>query len=330
MGLALGKTWAGGSSPRPAAPVWILAVAVLLACGCAGDRPAEAPSPRAADGAFPLVLADAQGVQVRIDRRPERILSTAPNVTEILFALGAGDRVVAATDQCTYPPAAARLPRIGGYWTPSAEKALGARPDLVIASRGNPREFLAAIRNSGCPVFTIDPKTLDGIFEAIRQVARIIGDPAAGEALISGMQGRLKAIASALREVPEAQRPTAFVLLEVSTLYTAGSATFLDDVISAAGGRNIAEHLKGYKPFSMESLLAADPDYLLLSTMEGDRERMKREVLAHPALRQLSAARGDGILLLDGDLINRPGPRIVEAVETMAQAFYPGRFDTRH
>jgi iron complex transport system substrate-binding protein len=275
---------------------------------------------------FPVVLADAQGVEVRIDRRPERIVSTAPNVTEILFALGVGGRVVAVTDQCKYPAEAARLPRIGGFWTPSAEKAMGARPDLVIGSRGNPSEFLSALRASGCPVFTIDPKTLGDIFEAIQQVAQIIGEPRERDSLISSMQGRLDTIASRLADVPEARRPSAFILLEVSSLYTAGSGTFLDEAIRAAGGRNIAGHLKEYRPFSMETLVATNPDFLLLSAMEGDPERMARELRANPALRRLGAARGGGIILLDADVISRPGPRVVEAVEAMAQAFYPEFF----
>jgi iron complex transport system substrate-binding protein len=231
--------------------------------------------------------------------------------------------VVAVTEQCRYPPEAAALPTIGGFWTPSAEKAVGAGPDLVIASRGNPPEFVSALRSSGCPVFTIDPKTLDDIFTVVEQMSRLIGERAAGDALRGEMRGRLDAIAAALTGVPAEQRPTAFILLEVSTLYTAGSGTFVDDAIRAAGGRNIAGHLEEWQPFSTESLLATDPDFLLLTTMEDDPERMKREVLAHSALRRLSAVRGDRMLLLDADTITRTGPRIVDAVEVLAAAFYP-------
>ncbi len=320
LGMVLGPLHRGHLLPAIA-----LLAAMLSIYGCGRPTVSAGPEERRPSG-LPAVLRDAQGVEVRVDARPERIVSSAPTVTEVLFALGAGDRVAAATDQCNYPPEVAGLPRIGGYWMPSAEKTLAAQPDLVIGSRGNPLDFLEAMRKSGCPVFTVDPKTMDDIFEAIRQIAVIVGEPKAGEELIAQMRGRLSAITARVGEAPLDERPTAFIVLQVSPLWTAGRETFQDDAIRAAGARNLAMEKKGFAPFSTESLLAADPDFLLLSTMEGDPERMKREVLADPALRRLSAVRGTRVVLLDADPIMRPGPRIVEAVEVMARAFYPERF----
>ncbi len=299
--------------------------AALILSGCGRPTVTASPEARGPSG-FPVVLRDAQGVEVWVEGRPARIVSVAPTVTEVLFALGAGDRVAAVTNQCNYPPEVKELPRVGGWFTPSTEKAIAARPDLVIGSRGNPPGFLSALRKSGCPVFTTDPKTLDDIFEVIGQIAAIIGEQEAGDELVREMRERLGAVAEGLVEVPEEERVTAFIVLEVSTLYTAGSGTFQDDAIRAAGARNIAARKKGFAMFSTESLVAADPDFLLLSTMAGDPERMKREVLRHTAMRRLSAVRGDGIVLLEADPIMRAGPRIVEAVEAMARAFYPGRF----
>jgi len=140
------------------------------------------------------------------------------------------------------------------------------------------------------------------------------------------MRERLDAVAARVSDVPEEERPTAFILLQVTPVWTAGSGTFQDDAIRAAGARNIAGQVKGFRAFSTESLVAADPDFLLLSTMQGDPQRMKREVVASPALRRLSAVQGDGIVLLEADPIMRAGPRIVEAVEAMVSAFYPKRF----
>jgi iron complex transport system substrate-binding protein len=300
----------------------VLLAMALLAAGCGGaERRATQPATNAGGG-FPVTLTDAQGVEVRVEGRPERIVSAAPTVTEILFALGAGDRVVAATDQCGYPAEAGGLPRIGGWFTPSAEKTLGARPDLIIGSRGNPADFVAAMRKSGCPLFTIDPKTLDDIFDAIEQIALIIGEREAGEELVGRMRERLGAVAARVAGASEEERPTAFIMLQVSPLWTAGKGTFQDDAIRAAGARNVASEKDGFAPYSTETLMAADPDFLLLSTMEGAPDRMKREVEADPALRRLSAVRGDGVVVLEADPIMRPGPRIVEAVEAMAEAFY--------
>ena len=293
-----------------------------LLAGCARP-PAAPPSAPATGTGFPLVLTDAQGVEVTVPARPERIVSASPAVTEILFALGAGDRVVAVTDRSNYPPEATERPKVGGFFTPSVEKVLGARPDLVIGQRGNPPDFVETLRRSGVPVFTVDPQTLDQILSTIRKVAQLIGDEAAGESLVGDMQRRLAAIAARTAVIPEDERPTAFLVLQVSPPWTAGSGTFQDDAIRAAGGRNIAAAVEGFRAFSTESLVAGNPDFLLLSTMDGDPDRMKRDVLADPVLSRLSAVRSNHLVILEADPLMRAGPRIVDAIEEMARAFYP-------
>jgi len=305
---------------------WVF-TAILSAplIGCSSGR--LAPRRPAYDGGrSPVTVTDAQGIQVTLAARPARIVSAAPAVTEMLFALGSGDRVVAVTDQCNYPPEAAVRPKIGGFWTPSVERALGARPDLVIGSRGNPPDFVAALRKSGVPVVTVDPHTLQEIYQTINRVSQLIGDAQSGKRLIASMQSRLKAVADRIGDVPDNQRPTAFLVLQVMPPWTAGAGTFQDDAIRAAGAVNIAVGVKGFAAYSTETLIAEEPNYLLLSTMNGDRARMKTEVVGNPVLRQLSAVKQGHMLVLESDPLMRAGPRIVEAVEAMARAFYPGRF----
>ncbi len=313
-----------------ARPVCLALAAALIACcivaGCGSTRTTTAGTSTHAQPGFPVIITDAQGVQVTIPSRPTRIVSASPAVTEMLFALGAGDRVVAVTDQCNYPAEAARLAKIGGFWTPSVERVLGAQPDLVIGSRGNPPDFVTILRKSGVPVMTVDPQTLSDIFATIRRISEMIGDKPASEKLVASMQARLDAVADAIRDVPEDKRPTAFLVLQVTPPWTAGSGTFQDDAIRVAGGRNIASDLKSFTAYSTETLVAKDPDFLLLSTMNGDRERMKRDVLVSTALSHLSAVRSGHMVVLESDPLMRAGPRIVEAVEAMARTFYPGRF----
>ncbi len=315
------------ANPRGLRPLWLLGL-LIFAVGCGGhSAPRSQDRGRAPAGSgFPVTLTDAQGIAVTVPRRPERILSSSPVVTEILFAVGAGDRVVAVSDQCNYPPEVKKLPRIGGFFSPSIERALAAKPDLVVASRGNPPDFLASMRAYGCPVFAIDPKTLDDIYDVILQVSRLVGEEENGKRLVENMKARLAAVAAKLSDVPESRRPTAFIFLQVDPIWTAGAGTFQDDVIRAAGARNAAGRLHGFTSFGGESLMAADPDYLILSTMEGDPDRMKREVLANPVYRELSAVKAGRIIVLDGDEIMRAGPRVVDAVEQLARALYPDRF----
>jgi len=301
-----------------------MALAAVMLAGCHQQGRSELPARPSADG-FPVTIVDAQGIDVTVATRPVRIVSTSPTVTEMLFALGAGDRVVAVTEQCDYPPETAELPRVGGFWTPSVEKVLGVNPDLVIGQRGNPPDFVNVVRKSGVPVFTIDPKTMDEIFVSIRELARLIGDEEAGRDLIGEMQARLAAVKERVESVPERERKTAFMVLQVTPLWTAGSGTFLDDAIRAAGGRNVAHEVSGWRAFATESLLAADPDFIIASTMEGDPERMRKEITSNAVLKRLTAVKEGRVLLLEADPLMRAGPKIVEAVETVARAFYPER-----
>jgi iron complex transport system substrate-binding protein len=179
-------------------------VAVVTAAAvCAGGAAEQPEATSSGGGAFPVVMLDAQGVEVTVPTRPERIVSTSPTVTEMLFALGAGDRVVGVTEQCDYPTEVDGLRRVGGFWTPSVERVLGANPDIVIAQRGNPPDFVKVLRKSGVPVFTIDPKTMAGIHAAIRQVATMIGDADEGEKLIDTMETRLAAVRERVGRVPQ-------------------------------------------------------------------------------------------------------------------------------
>jgi iron complex transport system substrate-binding protein len=303
----------------------IVTFALLALSGCRGKQTPAATAPPA-DRGFPVVLKDAQGVVVRIERKPKRIVSLAPTVTEILFAIGDGDRVVAASDPADYPLKAAKLPRVGGWFTPSAEKTLGAEPDLVIGSRGNPPDLLASLRKTRCAVFTIDPATLSDILAAIKTIGTITGAEQGASKVIDHMEARLKAVAAKIGDVPRPKRPTAFIVIGMNPLWTAGSGTFQDDAIRAAGARNIAADKKGFTPFSAELLMAADPNFLLLSTMEGNPDQMRRDVLADPVMKRLSAARRNHLIILEANHIMRPGPRIVDAVEAMARALYPARF----
>jgi iron complex transport system substrate-binding protein len=320
---------------RSTAVPLMLAFASMALCptallsGC-GRQPSQTARVQPPDERVAVMLTDAQGVVVTVEGRPERIVSAAPTMTEILFALGVGERVVAVTDHCNYPPEASALDRIGGWWTPSTERVLAAQPDLVISSRGNPPDFINAVRSADIPVFTTDPQTLDDIFAAIRHIGVLIGESEAGEELVTQMKARLEAVAAQIEDVPAQARPTVFMVLQVVPLWTAGAGTFQDDAMRAAGGRNIAADVEGFGAHGIESLLAKDPDLLLLSTMDDDPERMKREVRATSGLRHLSAVKSGRMIVLEADPIMRPGPRTVEAVEAMAAAFYPERFGTPH
>ncbi len=303
----------------------LLAGAVLVS-GCGNQRKAKANQPAQGADGFPVTLRDAQKAFVTVPKRPRRIVSVTPTVTEILFAIGAGDRVVAVSDQCNYPPQVKKLPRVGGFFTPSAEKALAAQPDLVIGQRGNPPEFIATLRKAGVPVFTIAPETLRDIVGNVSAIGQVTGARAGASKVVTDMLIRLSSISEKLADVPESKRPSAFIFSQIGPVWTAGSGTFQDDAIRAAGAHNAGARVKGFKEFSTEALLAADPDYLIVSTMTGTPDLMKQQLLSNAALKRLTAVKAGRVIVLDGDEVMRPGPRVVDAIEAMARAFYPDRF----
>ena len=128
------------------------------------------------------------------ERKPERIVSLAPNVTEMLFALGLGDRVAGVSENCDYPPAAKQKPKVGGYVRPSAERILSVRPDLVVASRGNPPEVLRQVERAGVAVYAADPQTIDQVIALARRLGRLTGEPQSGRALATDLSRRAKKV----------------------------------------------------------------------------------------------------------------------------------------
>jgi len=305
----------------------ILGLLGLLAVGCSRPRVSSPPAPPTSSASFPVTLTDAQDQSVTLPRKPARIVSIAPTVTEMLFAIGAGKQVVGVTEQCDYPAEVKALPRVGQWWQPSAERIVGAKPDLVVAQRGNTLETVMALRKSGLKVFTIAPRTIEEIYTTLQQLGRLTGNAEGAGRVISTMRGRMKVIGAKIAAVPESKRPTAFIIVQVSPVWTAGAGTFQDEAIRAAGARNLGASVQDFREFSLEKLVAADPDFLLVTTMRGTPDQMKRDVLASPALSRLTAVRQRRLLLLNADEIDRPGPRLVNAIETMARGFHPGRFE---
>jgi iron complex transport system substrate-binding protein len=248
-------------------------------------------------------------------------VSLAPSVTEIVFALGAGDRVVGVCGQCNYPAAVARLPRVGGYLAPSVEVTLAARPDLVVAvpSPGN-REAVRAIERAGVKVLVVQDRTLADLWASIRQVAAALGRPAAGERLAADVAARLDRI----RE-RTARLPLRRVLLVVghSPLVAVGRGTMQDELLTMAGGVNVAADAGSAWPtISLELVVARAPEVIIDAAMgsEGAAGALFAGLTTVPAVR-------DGrIVRLTSDALLRAGPRVPEAAATLAAAIHPEAF----
>jgi iron complex transport system substrate-binding protein len=259
---------------------------------------------------------DLEGLEdytLRFSQRPERIISMAPSCTEILFAVGAGDRVVSVTDYCDYPPEALELETIGGYSTPSLEKIVAFEPDLIVGAHGNPNDVVYRLIELGYPVYGQNPEDIDEILTQIKIMGAITGCADDSASLAQDLSERLEPIKEATESLEEAQRPRVFY--NIGDFFTAGDGTFINEVIRLAGGTNIAADTSGYYTMNLEELIDKNPHVIICDSGMGTMEAAKEGIMKDTRLQIVDAVNNSWVYVIDGDIIDRPGPRIIDAVE---------------
>ena len=298
------------------------ALVLLASCGSDGGH-----SSSSADAGRPVALVDALGDTVPLNGIPRRIVSLAPNVTEMVFALGAGQRLVGATDFCDYPPEALRIPRVGGFNIINAEAVVAASPDIVLAARGNNTEDLQTLRRMGITVFALRVDSIPQMTRELRTLSIILGKQEAADSLTALWSAQLAGVDSVLVTIPHAQRPRVFFGGVEEPIWSAGRGSYMDDLIRRAGGRNVLPDDAGAWPsVDLETIVRLDPEILLVSAHGvTDPGELLVRLSAAPGWSSLSAVR-ERRLVVCGDDALRPGPRMVGVVPRLARAFYPDRF----
>ncbi|HEX5735846.1 MAG TPA: cobalamin-binding protein [Blastocatellia bacterium] len=282
----------------------LLAAVFTLPSACAQKR--QAP---AADRVF----IDEQGRAVKINSDPQRIISLAPSVTETLFALGLSDRIVGVTSYCDYPPEAAQKERVGDTMRPSLEKVISLKPDLVIASTASQLEqFVQRLDELGVPIYVSNPRLLFDLLSSIERIGEITGVKERALDLSRGLRERIEAIE---RKSAELEKPKVLFILGADPLITVGKTSFVSDLIRRAGGASISDDVSvDYPQYSLETAVAKQPEVIFLQAGES----------ALPSrLKQTPAARANRVYHLNDDLLLRPGPRIVDGLEQMAEKIHP-------
>ncbi len=255
----------------------------------------------------------------RPTRAPRRVVALAPNLTEIVFALGAGASLVGVSEYSDYPAAARAIPRVGGLEV-SAEKVVSLRPDLVLATQeGNARGPVTALAAVGLPVVVLPTGSLGAVLEGIRRIGEALGRREEA-ARLAGSLARRRA---AVRErVSGRRRPKAILLVWPEPPQAAGGGTFLNGVLSDAGADNLLEGRPGWPVVSLEYLSTAPVEVLVLPVSAGTRPAFER-ALATGALSRGSIRRSR-VVWMDDAVMNRPGPRVFGALEELATALHPG------
>jgi iron complex transport system substrate-binding protein len=252
---------------------------------------------------------------------PQRIVSLAPSVTETLFALGVGDRLVGVTTFCDYPPQAQRVPKIGSFVSPSVEAVLAKQPDLVVGVRETDQGKIKRMKRMGLRVLVISVTRLKDTFESIHSLAQIVGREKAGKELLSRLQGQIDRIRA---RIAGAQRRRVLMLVGLRPLVAVGKGTYIDELLTLAGGDNIADAAPQPWPhLPLEYVVAKAPHVIIDGGMGSERGAPGKN---WADLGSVPAVKDGRIYSYASDKILRPGPRVGEALEEIARLIHPECF----
>lgn len=295
-------------------------ITVLLLCGaflfnaCSPRQRTNVPEARA--------IRDEAGREVRLSGKIERVISLAPNLTEIIYAVNAGDLLVGNTTYCDYPEQAKSVQKVGDTLQPNIERILALRPNLIFISTSSQLEaFAQQLNEHGIPVYVSDPHDLEGVIHSIENLARLLDRQQQASELVSKLRSRMSAVEAAVQD----RKPVkVFYQLSAEPLYTAGRDAFVTDLMKRARGASVtAEVPEAWPRYSEESAVAAKPEAIVLPT-GGSMGAANSDVAA--GLKKSPAVLNGRVIKIDGDLLVRPGPRAIDGLEQLARALHPEAF----
>ena len=297
--------------------VFVLAMLMILSSSCfRRSGPVVTPPNELHE------VTDEAGRRVLVPRKIDRIVSLAPNLTEIVFAVGAGDRLVGRTRYCDYPAEAKAVAEVGDTMTPSIERIIASRPQVVLVSTASQLEaFTRQLNDQQIAVYVTNPQSLDDVFRSIQTLGDMFGEATRAANLVTDLKKRADAVLAATKD----QKPVrVFYQVSGSPLYTIGRESYLTDLLRRAGGISVTgEVASAYPRFSDEAALAARPDAIILPS--GSAMGDANSTIA-PALRNSPAALNNRVYKINADHLSRPGPRLVIGLEEMARALHPEAF----
>lgn len=281
---------------------------------------------------FPTDIEDGYGRRVMVASPAERVVSLAPSVTEILFAMGVGDRLVAATIYCTYPEKAKSLPKVGNMCQPNLELVLELQPDLVLGTILSPLSLYERMEDTGLRTISFKQDNFEGVIRNIGEIGRILGATEEALRVATDIEKRRDVILTRLQGLEKRPRVRAVLLYDLEKLYSAGRGSWPGDMLEFCHAENVASVLPSSWPqMSFEGLIVSDPQVVVLAVPSNDvaQERARRGLdgLAEdPVWRHVSAVEEGRLEVVERDFFTVPGPRMIDALEALAAAIHPGLF----
>lgn len=327
--------------------IWSLFVVVLLAaltaCGGKDASPAATATPTAAPPTttaptatpeakvdtktqYPLKVKDVTGQEFTFDKAPERIVSVSPAETEALFALGLGDKIVGVSDFDDYPEEAKSKPKMGSIVKPTVEALIAAKPDIVFTGVSMNEATVEELRKVGIKIFKVEPKTLDEVMNNIVLYGQITDTNESAQKIVAKMKQDIEMVTTAVKDVkPESKKK---VLLEFAPGWTVGKGEFMNELITIAGGINVAAELDvtGWAEINEELIIKQNPQVILYADgMIDDKSKKSLEALIYEraSWSKIDAIVNKNVIGLDVNSISRPGPRVTEGLVQVAKAIYP-------
>ena len=262
------------------------------------------------------------GKQAEIENESMKIISVAPSITELIYALGKGDQLVGRSDYCNYPEEASVVPSIGSLSEPNVEKILELQPDIVFVSEHMKEDIVKNLEDLGTEIVVIsNAEDINGSYDIIKRVGDIINAKDKAQELVVSLAKEIEDISE---KVKEHDMPKVYYVVGFGKDgdYTATGDTFVAQMLEAAGGANIAKDATGWK-YSLEKIIEQDPEYIFISQNYG----MKEEFELAEGYKELSAVKNNKVIEIDDDLINRQGPRLAQGVRSLATILHPNLFN---
>jgi iron complex transport system substrate-binding protein len=269
-------------------------------------------------------VTDQVGRTLVVPENPTRVIALAPSITEIIYDLGQEKRLVGVTQYSTYPSEAELLPRVGSYVRLDIEKIVALKPDLCLATKdGNPKHIVDKIVSLGIPVYVINPQNLQQIMDTITRLGSLLHAEQTAAALVSDMEKRIRQVQARVKNRPD--RPRVFFQIDAEPLFSAGTDTFIHELIELAGGINTTAGEVSYPRYSWEDIIVLQPEIVLISSMAGG---LAPEYLLNSWKKWnlLSAVKNNQIFVVDAELFDRPTPRLVDGLEVIAAIIHPELF----